>query len=78
MPNRSTDGSRYMGESNSSMQRFRDSLENANAIAVPTKKRRMLSQIQWVIPSYMTSGFSMKDGIPLSEMKVTVNMKKFY
>lgn len=75
MPNRSTDGSRYFGDASSDMQRFRDSLGTS---ATANQKRRMLSQINWVIPSYMANGFSMKDGIPLSEVTFTINMKKAY
>lgn len=75
MPNRSTKGSRYLGESNDNMKRFNDSLDNTSSA---TNRRRMLSQIQWIIPTYLNSGFAMKDGVPLSEVSMTVHMKKAY
>lgn len=74
MPNRTIKGSRYMGESDRAMQRFKDSLDNNN----DRTKFLMLSQVNWVIPAMLSQGYSMKDGIPLTEVSVTVNVKKAY
>lgn len=41
-------------------------------------KRAALSQIMWVIPAYLSNGFKMENGIPPTEMKISVNVQKAY
>jgi hypothetical protein len=57
------------------------SLLNVGAIntsPTPTNKRKALSQAMWVIPAMTAPSFSMKDGLPPTEVKITLNMRKPY
>lgn len=83
MPNRTIRGSRYRGEDEIFFKGFKDSLWNtnpptANTKAPTNKKQRFLSQIQWVIPTMLNPGFSMNDGVPPTEVRIKVNIKKAY
>ena len=37
-----------------------------------------MSQVTWVIPTYLASGYSMKNGIPPTDVKIKVRMRKAY
>lgn len=56
-------------------------LLNVNAIntsPTPTNKRKVLSQSMWVIPAMAAPSFNLKDGLPPTEVKITLNMRKPY
>ncbi len=40
--------------------------------------RRVYSQCQWVMPAMVAQGYSMKDGIPPSEVKIKLRVKRMY
>ena len=74
-PNRTTLGKRYFGDDDANFQRFRDGLVNT---ASTIEKRRLLSQIMYVIPTYMAPGYTMADGVPPTEVKFKINIQKAY
>jgi hypothetical protein len=42
------------------------------------KKRDVLSQCMWVIPTILAPGYSMDDGVPLTEVTIKIRMEKPY
>jgi hypothetical protein len=74
-PNRTTIGKRYLGDDDANFQRFRDGLVNT---ASTIDKRRLLSQIMYVIPTYLAPGYSMADGVPPTDVKFKINIQKAY
>lgn len=77
---RTNQGVRYMGEDETTFDRFRKGIE-APAIgtdANKTEKTKLLTQINWIIPTYLASGYKMKDGVPPTDVKITVRIKKAY
>lgn len=77
---RTVKGERYMGEDEANFQRFKDAILPAtpNGTVVANNKRRLLSQIMWVIPTYLAAGYNMDDGVPPTNVKFTINVKKAY
>lgn len=49
-----------------------------NTAPSQTDKRRVFSQAMWVIPAMASNGFGLKDGVPPSEVKITIQMRKPY
>lgn len=43
-----------------------------------TNKRRVFSQAMWVIPAMAAPSFSLKDGVPPSEVSISLHMRKPY
>jgi len=41
-------------------------------------KRKVLSQIMWVVPTILAPGYSMKDGVPPTEVRIRIRIKKAY
>jgi len=41
-------------------------------------KRRVLSQVMWVIPTLAAAGYEVKDGVPPTEVKIRIRIKKAY
>lgn len=41
-----------------------------------TDKRRVFSQAMWVVPAMAANGFTLKNGVPPSEVKITIHMRK--
>lgn len=80
MPLRTEDGVRYLGEDDANFKRFTDAMLPATAGGTVSAagKRRILSQAMWVIPSYMASGYTMKNGVPPTDLKININVKKAY
>ncbi len=78
---RNIQGVRYQGSDDAAMARFVTALKAkgiAQDVNSATEKARLLSQIMYVIPTYMASGYSMKDGIPPTWVKFKINIKKAY
>ncbi|MSP57640.1 MAG: hypothetical protein CK532_00745 [Flavobacteriales bacterium] len=77
---RNVRGERYMGEDEANFQRFKTALlpTAAGGSTNTLDKTRLLTQVMWVIPTYMAQGFSMKDGIPPTTVKFKINIRKAY
>lgn len=75
-PGRSIKGDRYLGEDDAYFKKFTDKLFNP-AVSI-VDKRRIFSQVMWVMPTYLASGYSMANGVPPTEVKFKVNIKKAY
>jgi hypothetical protein len=43
-----------------------------------TDKRKVFSQAMWVIPAMAAQGFSLKDGVPPTEVSISLSMRKPY
>jgi hypothetical protein len=73
-------GERYYGPEDTYFDRFRKGLQSTTAGANPvnTEKVRLLSQVNWVIPTYLAPGFTMTDGIPPTEVTINVRVSKAY
>ncbi len=75
-PGRATKGTRYMGPDDANFSKFTSSLLSTSPVSLD--KRKLLSSIMWVIPTYMASGYSMNDGIPPTMVRFKINVKKAY
>lgn len=77
---RNIQGERYMGEDEASFDRFKKGLQSTTPGGGPAnlEKIRMMSQVTWVIPTYLASGYSMKNGIPPTDVKIKVRVRKAY
>jgi hypothetical protein len=49
-----------------------------NTSPTPTNKRKALSQAMWVIPAMSAPSFNLKNGVPPTEVKISLNMRKPY
>jgi len=77
---RTNQGVRYTGEADAEFDRFRKGLE-ASAVGMDankSEKLKLLSQVNWIIPTYLAGGYSMKDGVPPTDVTITVRIKKAY
>lgn len=74
-PNRNQKGDRYYGDDDAA---YSGILSDLSKTAPAISKRRRLGQIMYVIPSYMAAGYSMKDGVPPTDVKFTINVQKAY
>jgi hypothetical protein len=49
-----------------------------NASPTSADKRKVLSQAMWVIPTMIDRGYDIKNGVPPTEVTITINMRKPY
>jgi hypothetical protein len=78
---RNIKGERYLGEDEANFQRFKTALLPAAAGGKVNTldKTRLLSQIMWVMPSYMAPGYKMENvNVPPTEVKFKINIRKAY
>lgn len=75
-PARNTKGERYLGPDDANFAKFTSKLLNRNYSA--TDKRKLLAQIMWVIPTYLASGYNMDNGMPVTDVRFKINVKKAY
>jgi hypothetical protein len=77
---RNVQGFRYLGEGDGDFTRFRTGFEATAAGGSPStsEKTRMLSQVNWVIPTYLAGGYKMLNGVPPTDVKIKVRVKKAY
>ncbi len=77
---RNVKGERYYGENESFFDRFKSGLQSTTPGGNPPalNKRIVLSQVNWVIPTYLAPGYDMKNGIPPTEVKIRVRIAKAY
>lgn len=78
---RNVKGEKYLGEDESNFARFKTGLLPAVAGGKvnTTDKQRLLSQIMYVIPTYMAYGYKMENGnIPPTDVKFKINIRKAY
>ncbi|MCC6818803.1 MAG: hypothetical protein IT245_07930 [Bacteroidia bacterium] len=54
------------------------SVTGTNTSPSPVDKRRVYSQAMWVIPAMAAPSFSLKNGVPPTEVKIMINMRKPY
>ena len=77
---RTVQGDRYYGEDDAFFQRFTDGLLPASAggSVTASNKRRIMSQVMWVMPTYLAPGYSMKNGVPPTDVTFNIWVKKAY
>jgi len=78
---RNIKGERYLGEDEANFQRFKTALlPSAPGGKVATlEKTRILSQIMWVMPTYMAPGYKMIDkNVPPTDVAFNINIRKAY
>jgi len=77
---RNVQGYRYLGDGDADFARFRTGLEATTANGNPptAEKTKLLSQVNWVIPTYLAAGYKMKDNVPVTDVTITVRVKKAY
>ena len=72
--NKLRSGFRYLGDESNSYTDWLNELTSANN----SNKRRGWDNCMWIIPTYLANGYKMNDGVPPTEVKFTVNVKKAY
>jgi hypothetical protein len=77
---RNVKGDRYFGEDEANFQRFKDGLMASAPGGNPNnlQKTRVLSQVMWVMPTYLAPGYNMDNGVPPTEVKFKINIRKAY
>jgi len=43
-----------------------------------SEKTKMLAQVNWVIPTYLAPGYKIENGVPPTDVKIRVRVKKAY
>ena len=72
--NKLRSGFRYLGEENNSYTDWLNELTTLNN----SDKRKGWDNCMWIIPTYLANGYNMDDGVPPTEVKFTVHVKKAY
>ena len=78
---RNVKGERYLGEDEANFQRFKTALLPAAAggKVATLDKTRLLSQVMWVMPTYMAAGYKMVDkNVPPTDVTFKINIRKAY
>jgi len=78
---RNIQGARYQGSDDAAMARFVTALKAKGAgqdVTSATEKTRLLSQVMYVMPTYLAPGYTMNDGVPPTWVKFKINIKKAY
>ena len=74
-PNRNQKGDRYFGDDDAG---FSGILSDLSKTATALNKRRRLGQLMYVIPAYMNAGYTMKDGVPPTDVTFNIHVQKAY
>ena len=80
---RNVPGDRYYTDADVNegrFDRFKLGLQSTTAGGNPAtlQKRIILSQVNWVIPTYLAAGYDMTNGIPPTEVRIKVRVAKSY
>lgn len=43
-----------------------------------TNRRTVMAQVMWVMPAFLSQGYQMNDGVPVTEVKIRVRVKRSY
>jgi hypothetical protein len=74
--NRTVKGERYPGGLNTYQQVLLPA--NPNTSPGTIDKRRILSQVMWVVPTLAAAGYDISNGVPPTEVKIRIRIKKAY